>query len=173
MEPLDTFPRRSALTAALGLALVLVACTAEPPVPPAQPSSGSAGGSTQVSPVPTAPSANLAPGPTTQATLEPIADGGNIRLSIQAADLPTGATCHGFAQNTGTVQSGGGALGGATVRLGTLSYAAENKLILPAGTYILSIRCLRGNESWEGTGSLITTRRNEDVLATINLTPVP
>lgn len=72
-------------------------------------------------------------------------------MRIDAAELPAGSACSGFAQKTDEVQSGGGGLGGAPTRLDGLQATGTTEIGLLPGLYNISISCTGAGKTWEGS----------------------
>lgn len=87
--------------------------------------------------------------------------------------MPAQAICTGFAQNTGTVQSGGGSLGGAAIGLSSVSATSVNELSLLPGLYTLEIHCTSGSDVWEGQSAAVTVTRDKHTELLIALIRLP
>lgn len=96
-----------------------------------------------------------------------------LQLTLDATGVPAHATCHGFAQNTGQVLSGGGDLGGATLRLGAVSLAVQNEFSMLPGQYSVHVSCSADPGIWEGAGSAVMVHKDEPTQLDIDLAPLP
>ena len=179
----------TALGCGLALAWTLVACTPSPTNPPAasetsgtaaveSPPGAPATSAARETSGGTSPSAASSPGASTPAPPATNAPGqaaasGTLQLTLETTGVPANATCHGFAQNTGQVVSGGGALGGATLRLGAVSLAGQNEFGMLPGQYSVHISCSAGLDTWEGAGASVILHKDEPTQLGIELAPLP
>lgn len=99
--------------------------------------------------------------------------GEGVLLLLEGGQLPADASCSGWAQSLGNVRSGGGELSGGTVQLGEISIAAESRLSLIPGKYVIHVRCVLGYEMWEGVGSTLLIARGEYTDHTIGMNLKP
>lgn len=160
-------------------ATALVACTTSPPSPreeststtPGRASPIAASGSTCPLPESSGPGYvdKSAPPPAVISDFRAHANGGTVLLRVEAPNLSAQAICTGYAQNTGTVQSGGGSLGGAAIGLGSVSASNVNELSLLPGEYMLEIHCTSGTNVWEGQGAAVTVTRDKNTELVISL----
>ncbi|WP_146112519.1 hypothetical protein [Arthrobacter sp. MYb224] len=75
---------------------------------------------------------------------------GEIFIDIQASPMPPDVRCEGFAYNSDGVNSGGGALVGATLKLGSVSATVPTRVTLLPGNYEISIDCSFDSRRWSG-----------------------
>ncbi|PQZ92277.1 hypothetical protein CQ018_12290 [Arthrobacter sp. MYb227] len=126
------------------------------------------------SPAPTASAPTSATSPTTPGVggHGTAANGGTMKIAVEGSALPATARCEGFAQNLGTVESGGGGLSGATIKLGTIPVASTSEILMLPGSYNVRARCSSGELQWEGTSKSVLVKREQDTDIMISLRPL-
>ena len=173
----------------LGLFMGLAACTAAPELPPSGSSSSASNEQTPVA-SPTSTSSTLGTSETTAGSPTPTASetapsvspttpgvggngtaatGGTIKIAVDGSAIPATARCEGFAQNLGTVESGGGSLSGATIKLGTIPVASTSEILMIPGSYNVRVRCSSGELQWEGTSNAVLVKREQGTEIIISL----
>ena len=152
-----------AVIALLGLCISTASCTANTAREPNETSStkstntGTAdAGPDQPTAVTALPPVSTNPGsqplPPASESKEPgNSNHGEISIGIQNDSLPSDAACEGFASSDDEVNSGGGGLGGATHKLGSIAVSEPTNVSLLPGTYQIGIICRLDAEKWAAT----------------------
>lgn len=187
MKPVCCGKRFLASAGLLSLGIAMAACTQGSPQP------GESGKDVSGSPpasAPTSTEANTtstpsrsaspaesstpaAPSETQQASTGATAtansgNSGELVLAITAESLPSEASCHVFASKSG-VTTGGGALAGATLDLGSIPPAGESRLRLLPGSYEIQVNCVFGDQKWTAANEPVSVVRGESAGLSIEL----
>ncbi|PRB72671.1 hypothetical protein CQ011_03260 [Arthrobacter sp. MYb213] len=77
--------------------------------------------------------------------------------------MPADARCDGFASSDDEVNSGGGGLGGATQKLGSISVSKQTSVSLLPGTYQIGVHCSLDSEKWAAASALTQVVRGKSI----------
>ena len=117
---------------------------------------------TALPPVATTPGSQSVP-PANESKKPGNSNHGEIVISIQGGSLPAESRCEGFASSDDEVNSGGGGLGGATQKLGSIAVSEPTKVSLLPGTYQIGINCLLDSVKWAATSAPTQVVRGKSI----------